>query len=77
MPAKQQELDAMYGIVRQKGRCGGAPTIGESRLTCSAVLGFAAEAYDVAAIIRMYPELQPHEVVNVIAWGLKTPKRWR
>jgi uncharacterized protein (DUF433 family) len=76
--AKQKALDAKYGIVRKAGRCGGRPTVGESRLDCRAVLAFViAGGGDTYLAIQAYPHVSIGQIDAVVAWALQTPERWR
>jgi uncharacterized protein (DUF433 family) len=73
---QQRELDARYGIVRKRGRCGGRPTVGESRLNATAVLSFVIAAGNAAARMA-YPYLKAQQIRDVVSWALQTPERWR
>jgi len=78
LPKCQKELDDRYGITRRRGRCGGAPCIGDSRLTVSSVIAFVvAEDGKTRLALRAYPQLKENQVQAVIAWALQTPMRWR
>ena len=75
---KQREIDDRYGIVRKAGRCGGRPTLGDSRLNVSSVLAFVVAAHGKTdAAKQAYPWLLDGDVEYVIAWALQTPERYR
>jgi uncharacterized protein (DUF433 family) len=56
-------------------RMAGAPTIGDTRVTVSAVLGQLAAGQTVEEILGGYPDLEPDDIFAALAFGAASLQR--
>jgi uncharacterized protein (DUF433 family) len=62
------EFHPAQGVYVNPERMGGSPCILGTRIPTRAVKQLAKAGYDVAAIIREYPDLTPAHIADALAW---------